>query len=105
MPRLASMVPTLSAPTMSTTTEKQLLLVGALPDVVEDQAMALLTAMGIKTVRCLPARRPADAPAVGANTVFALVQPFLGDTAAALTRRGARHIAAPFPFGAEGTTL
>ena len=36
---------------------------------------------------------------------FALVQPFLGDTHAALTRRGARHIAAPFPFGEEGTTL
>jgi light-independent protochlorophyllide reductase subunit N len=41
---------------------------------------------------------------VGANTVFALVQPFLGDTHAALERRGARHIAAPFPFGEEGTT-
>ena len=46
----------------------------------------------------------ADLPAVGANTVFALVQPFLGDTHAALTRRGARHLPAPFPFGAEGTT-
>jgi light-independent protochlorophyllide reductase subunit N len=34
-----------------------------------------------------------------------LAQPFLGDTYAALTRRGAQHIAAPFPFGAEGTTL
>jgi light-independent protochlorophyllide reductase subunit N len=40
-----------------------------------------------------------------ANTVFALVQPFLGDTHAALIGRGARHIAAPFPFGDEGTTL
>ncbi len=38
------------------------------------------------------------------NTVFALVQPFLGDTHAALIRRGARHIPAPFPFGEEGTT-
>jgi light-independent protochlorophyllide reductase subunit N len=32
------------------------------------------------------------------------VQPFLGDTHAALERRGARHIPAPFPFGADGTT-
>jgi light-independent protochlorophyllide reductase subunit N len=32
------------------------------------------------------------------------VQPFLGDTHAALIRRGAQPIAAPFPFGAEGTT-
>ncbi len=97
---LASMVPTLGA-----TAEKELLLVGALPDVVEDQAMGLLAALGITRVRCLPARRSADALAIGPNTVFALLQPFLGDTHAALTRRGARHIPAPFPFGAEGTTL
>lgn len=97
---LAAMVPTLAA-----TPEKELLLVGALPDVVEDQALALLKAMGITRVRCLPARRSAEGLAVGPNTVFALLQPFLGDTAAALSRRGARRIAAPFPFGAEGTSL
>lgn len=96
---LAAMVPALPA-----TTARELLIVGALPDVVEDQALALLAAMGVGPVRCLPARRSADLPAVGANTVFALVQPFLGDTHAALVRRGARHIAAPFPFGSEGTT-
>jgi len=92
------------APALPATTAKELLIVGALPDVVEDQALALLAAMGVGPVRCLPARRSADLPAVGANTVFALVQPFLGDTHAALTRRGARHLPAPFPFGAEGTT-
>ena len=96
---LAAMVPALAE-----TAARELLIVGALPDVVEDQALALLTAMGIPTIRCLPARRASDAPQVGPNTVFALVQPFLGDTHAALIRRGARHIAAPFPFGAEGTT-
>ncbi|MCF8512424.1 MAG: ferredoxin:protochlorophyllide reductase (ATP-dependent) subunit N, partial [Rhodobacteraceae bacterium] len=96
---LAAMVPALPA-----TAAKELLIVGALPDVVEDQALALLAAMGVGPVRCLPARRSADLPAVGENTVFALVQPFLGDTHAALNRRGARHLPAPFPFGAEGTT-
>ena len=96
---LAAMVPALGE-----TAARELLIVGALPDVVEDQALALLAAMGIRTIRCLPARRASDAPQVGPNTVFALVQPFLGDTHAALIRRGARHIAAPFPFGAEGTT-
>ncbi len=96
---LASMVPVLPE-----TDARELLLVGALPDVVEDQALSLLAQLGIGPVRCLPARRADDAPAVGPNTVFALTQPFLGDTHAALTRRGARHIAAPFPFGAEGTT-
>ncbi|EEW26218.1 ferredoxin:protochlorophyllide reductase (ATP-dependent) subunit N [Rhodobacter ferrooxidans] len=97
---LAAMVPAL-APTQA----RELLLVGALPDVVEDQALALLSAMGIGPVRCLPSRRADDAPAVGPNTVFALTQPFLGSTHEALTRRGARHIPAPFPFGEEGTTL
>ncbi len=96
---LAAMVPQLAA-----TDARELLLVGALPDVVEDQALALLSAMGIAPVRCLPARRSADMPSVGPNTVFALVQPFLGDTHAALERLGARHIPAPFPFGAAGTT-
>ena len=97
---LESMVPVLPE-----SAERQLLLVGALPDVVEDQALALLSALGIETVRVLPSRR-ADAPlAVGEGTVFALTQPFLGETAAALERRGARRIDAPFPFGEEGTTL
>ena len=97
---LASMVPVLKD-----TTARELLLVGALPDVVEDQMLALLGAMGIANIRLLPARRIDDTTAVGPNTVFALTQPFLGETHAALMRRGARHIAAPFPFGEEGTTL
>ncbi|MGP3697371.1 ferredoxin:protochlorophyllide reductase (ATP-dependent) subunit N [Rhodobacter sp. NSM] len=97
---LASIVPTLPA-----TDARELLLVGALPDVVEDQALSLLAQLGIGPVRCLPAHHAAEAPGVGPNTVFALVQPFLGETHGALTRRGARHIPAPFPFGEEGTTL
>jgi len=97
---LAAMVPALSA-----SDEDQLMLVGALPDVVEEQAVGLLEAMGIGPVRVLPAHRAADQYGVGENTRFALLQPFLGDTHAALIRRGARHIAAPFPFGEEGTTL
>ncbi len=96
---LAAMVPALPA-----SPARELLLVGALPDVVEDQALALLSALGIGPVRCLPARRSGALPGVGPDTVFALTQPFLADTHAALTRRGARHIAAPFPFGEEGTT-
>ncbi|NYS23440.1 ferredoxin:protochlorophyllide reductase (ATP-dependent) subunit N [Rhodobacteraceae bacterium 2376] len=97
---LAAMVPALAA-----TEARELLLVGALPDVVEDQALDLLARLGIGPVRCLPARRADDAPAIGPNTVFALTQPFLGATHDALTRHGARPIEAPFPFGAEGTTL
>lgn len=96
---LASMVPVLKE-----TDERELLVVGALPDVVEDQMVGLLRQLGIEKIRLLPARRIDDTTAVGPNTVFALTQPFLGDTHAALVRRGANHIAAPFPFGEEGTT-
>lgn len=97
---LAAMVPSLPA-----TDVAELLVVGALPDVVEDQCLALLAALGVGPVRMLPARRSHEMPAVGRNTRYILAQPFLGDTAAALDRRGARRIAAPFPFGEEGTTL
>ncbi len=96
---LAAMVPTLPA-----TDERQLIVAGALPDVVEDQMRALLAGLGVTPVRVLPARRADDLLALGPKTVFALTQPFLGDTHAALIRRGARHLAAPFPFGDEGTT-
>ena len=96
---LAAMVPALPR-----TSDTNLLLVGALPDVVEDQALALLSAMGV-TAQVLPARRSQDAPAIGPNTRYALLQPFLGDAAAALDRAGATRIPAPFPFGEEGTTL
>jgi light-independent protochlorophyllide reductase subunit N len=41
---------------------------------------------------------------VGPGTRFLLAQPFLADTARALEGRGARHLTAPFPLGAEGTT-
>ncbi len=97
---LEAMVPVLPA-----TTAPGLLVVGALPDVVEDQMLALLAAIGVPNVTCLPARRSQDLPTVGPETRVALVQPFLGATHAALVKCGAKTIAAPFPFGAEGTTL
>jgi light-independent protochlorophyllide reductase subunit N len=43
-------------------------------------------------------------PAIGPGSRFLLAQPFLTDTARAMEARGARHIPAPFPLGAEGTT-
>ena len=96
---LASMVPVLPQ-----TDARELLVVGALPDVVEDQMLSLLADMGIGPVRVLPARNIDAEMGIGPNTVFALTQPFLGDTHAALERRGARYIQAPFPLGEEGTT-
>ena len=96
---LAAMVPDLPE-----TDDRQLLMVGALPDVVQDQALSLLDQLGIGPVTVLPSMRSDDSVGVGANTVVAITQPFLGETCAALERRGARHIAATFPFGEVGTT-
>ena len=96
---LASMVKTLEK-----TEEKELILVGALPDIVEDQFLTILKQLGIKRVSTFPSRTVDSAPKIGENVKFILCQPFLGDTCEALEDKGATHIAAPFPFGEEGTT-
>jgi light-independent protochlorophyllide reductase subunit N len=91
-------------PEMATDDREQLLIVGALPDVVEDQFLRLFAELGIRNVAVLPSRRSTSLPGVGKGTKFLLAQPFLGDTGHALEGRGARHLPALFPFGAEGTT-
>ena len=83
---------------------KSLMVVGALPDVVEDQFARLFEALGLDRVSFLPARRDGDMPKIGPNTRLLLAQPFMTATLKALTDRGAQLIEAPFPFGAEGTT-
>lgn len=99
---LAALVPSL--PQESAAATRSLLVVGALADVVEDQFRRLFDQMSIGPVHFLPARKAGDMPPVGPNTSFLLAQPFLADTARALGNRGATHVPAPFPLGAEGTT-
>ncbi len=100
---LAALVPLM--PAEASEAEPSLLIAGALAEVVEDQFTRLFHAMGISQVRFLPPRRAADLPPVGPRTRLLLAQPFLAETARALAERGARTIEAPFPLGAEGTTL
>jgi light-independent protochlorophyllide reductase subunit N len=100
---LASLVPSL--PQTDAKAPPNLLIVGSLADVVEDQMRGCLHEMGIGAVHFFPPRRSTELPALGANTRFLLAQPFLADTARMLEERGARHIPAPFPLGAEGTRL
>jgi light-independent protochlorophyllide reductase subunit N len=100
---LASLVPEMPAEDAGAV--PSLLVVGALAEVVEDQFRRLFAALGIGPVTFLPPRRIGELPAVGPGTRMLLAQPFLADTAVALEARGARRIAAPFPLGAEGTTL
>ncbi|MDX2258323.1 MAG: ferredoxin:protochlorophyllide reductase (ATP-dependent) subunit N [Hyphomicrobiaceae bacterium] len=100
---LAALVPELPASPADAAPE--LMIVGALADIVEDQMRRLIGEIGIGRVAFLPARRAGDMPAVGPATRFLLAQPFLTDTARALEARGARLLTAPFPFGVEGTSL
>jgi light-independent protochlorophyllide reductase subunit N len=80
-----------------------LLVVGALSDIVEDQFARHFAELGLSSVAFLPPRSAQALPAIGPNTRYLLAQPFLGQTAAALERRGARRIDALFPLGVEGT--
>lgn len=98
---LASLVP---ASPVAKTGEAELLIVGSLADVVEDQFVRMFDALGIRNVQFLPPRNSQTLPSVGPNTTFLLAQPFLADTARALQDRGAKRLAAPFPLGVEGTT-
>ena len=98
---LASLVPVL--PPAAAGAPADLLVVGALADVVEDQFARLFKQLGMGSVHFFPPRHANDMPAIGPNTRFLLAQPFLADTAKALESRGAQRIAAPFPLGIEGT--
>ena len=99
---LASLAPVL--PRANDDAPSNLLVVGTLADVVEDQFARLFRQMGIGEVRFFPPHQADDLPTVGRNTLFLLAQPFLADTARALEATGARRLAAPFPLGVEGTT-
>lgn len=91
--------------TLPTTDTRQLLVVGCLPDIVEDQFRRLFAQLGIEAVHFFPGREVSPAPAIGPGTDVLFAQPFNGETARALQARGARALAAPYPFGAEGTSL
>jgi light-independent protochlorophyllide reductase subunit N len=99
---LAALVPVM--PALPADAPKELLIVGSLPDIVEDQFLRLFAQLGIAHVGALPARNARNLPSIGPNTRYLLAQPFLGDTAMALEGRGAQRIEALFPFGAEGTS-
>jgi light-independent protochlorophyllide reductase subunit N len=99
---LASLAPDL--PARPETSAPNLLVVGCLPDIIEDQFARLFADMGIPDVAFFPARRAGDMPAIGPQTRYLLAQPFLAETGRLLDARGARRIPALFPFGLEGTT-
>ena len=90
-------------PLMPRSEQQQLLIVGTLADAVEDRLVGLFHRLGIERVASLPPRRSTELPGVGPGTKLLLAQPFLSGTARALIDRGAELIAAPYPFGVEGS--
>lgn len=98
---LAALVPEM--PALPAGSPAELLIVGTLPDIVEDQFLRLFAELGISRVGVLPARKAADLPAIGPDTRVLLAQPFLTETELALRKRGGQRLDALFPFGAEGT--
>lgn len=99
---LAALVPEL--PERAVQEAPQLLVAGALADIVEDQFRRIFADLGMTDVAFLPPRRSGDLPAVGPGSRVLLAQPFLTDTAARLQERGCEILSAPFPYGVEGTT-
>ena len=99
---LAKEIPQVSAE-RAAQQDVDLLVVGCLADVVEDQFSRMFTELGLSSYAFFPPRRSGDLPKVGPNTHYLLVQPFLTDTARVLEELGALRIPAPFPLGVEGT--
>lgn len=85
--------------------EPALLVVGTMADLVEEQLLRLLHEMGVGPVHFFPPRRSVELPPVGPHTRILAAQPWVNGTIARLEGRGATLLQAPYPFGAEGTTL
>ena len=83
---LAALIP--EAPRAAAHTAPSLLVVGALPDIVEDQFRRLFLDLGIPRVDFFPPRRSQDIGPIGPNTRFLLAQPLSGRHIA--EARGAR---------------
>ncbi|MBT8614321.1 ferredoxin:protochlorophyllide reductase (ATP-dependent) subunit N [Polynucleobacter paneuropaeus] len=99
---LASLVNEIPKPVMAE--KKNLLVVGCLPDVVEDQFQRLFNELGIARVSFFPPKNSQQKIEIHSNTQYLLAQPFLAETARLIEERGAKRISAPFPFGIEGTS-
>jgi len=97
---VAALLPELPRPRAG---ERNLLVLGTLADVVEDQFTRLFDALGIGPVQFLPGTDSRALPPLGEGTSVLFAQPFFNETAGLLASRGARLLSAPFPFGVEGT--
>ncbi|MEO1748822.1 MAG: ferredoxin:protochlorophyllide reductase (ATP-dependent) subunit N [Pseudomonadota bacterium] len=91
-------------PSASADEPDNLVVVGCVADVVEDQFKRIFSDLGIGRVSFLPARSGLEQVAIGAKTSLLLAQPYLTETAHLLEKRGAKRLSAPMPLGEQGTT-
>ncbi|MFN5880861.1 MAG: ferredoxin:protochlorophyllide reductase (ATP-dependent) subunit N [Burkholderiales bacterium] len=98
---LAALVPELPQDAARAT---DLLIVGTLPDIVEDQFRRVFNELGLGSVSFFPPRGARTLPAIRPGMQMLLAQPFLAETARLLENAGLQRLSAPFPFGVEGTT-
>lgn len=77
----------------------ELLVVGCLADVVEDQFIRIFNDLGIHQVRFFPPRNSSNVPVVGPHTHFLLAQPFLADTARVLEEKARSELMHHFRLG------
>jgi light-independent protochlorophyllide reductase subunit N len=99
---LASLIS--DTPKQAPAVEQNLLIVGCLPDIVEDQFQRIFNELGITNVSFFPPKSSKQVVEINSNTQYLLAQPFLAETARLIEERGAKRLSAPFPFGVEGTT-
>jgi light-independent protochlorophyllide reductase subunit N len=86
------------------TAERNLVILGCLSALEEAEIRAECRAMELPAPRFLPGESALDVPPVGAQTVIAPVHPYLfRATSWAARERGAKILAAPFPYGPDGT--
>lgn len=97
---LAALVPELPALPSGA---RNLLVVGTLADLVQDQLTRLFAALSVGPVQFLPGTDSRELPPLGDGTSVLLAQPFFNETLGLLAARGAKLLPAPFPFGVEGT--
>jgi light-independent protochlorophyllide reductase subunit N len=86
-------------PNTTPDTPRELVLVGAVADNVEDEIIAQLKDLDIPFRGFLPSRDPRLLPAIGPNTVAVAVQPYLSMTMRAVKARGAEILSCRTPIG------
>tara|TARA_Y100000589_G_scaffold272581_1_gene265724 strand:- start:433 stop:1806 length:1374 start_codon:yes stop_codon:yes gene_type:complete len=80
-----------------------LLVVGTVADIVEDQMERIFNKMGLAKVEFFPPKSSEKQIKISEKTKFILAQPFLTETSKALEAKGLGLISSLFPFGADGT--